>query len=268
MAVDPARIHDLQVRAVQFTGAGAYLNEALQATRRPRRTGGPDMRPVEALELLYRMQGTPFANKDAQKLALGLVGEWLEARLLKTPEIEAATLATELGWLKRLAVYEAALQGKPGGGKDGPKPTPKQFGSHISTIRKRREAALTPPPPAPAISNPAPEPPAAPPPPRALTNPLGVRFADFKQANEAWKTARRQASRGREIKDRPFGLLSAEPLPTGTTLTLSLARTEGLADVFAALHAKGGRSLPFRATAFEGTTGGPILVTRVEPEAG
>lgn len=274
MGIEPARIRELQVAAGQFGSRNhvRYLSEALQAVRRPRRAAdGVDMRPVEALELLAAMQGTAYASRRDEKPALADVGHWLEQRLARDPAIEADDLALELGWLKRLATFEDSLKKGTGSTGNPSGAAVRRFGQQAARLRLARAQQLAPreaeptAPTAPEPETPAVEPPKPATGPAEIRPPVRVQFANFRDANQAWRKAKERMAKGKAPKDRPQPLLvlDGDRVPPGTALALSYAHTEGLAEVFDFMYARGGASLPFRAVAFA-TDGEPRLVIRVE----
>lgn len=218
---------------------GRYVQEAMLAMRDPAFAGRADdeqQAPVRALRLLEAMWGGAFAQRPDQKAALNDVGVWLETRLAREPGIGMEQLATELGWLRRLAKHHQGMREEASGGRAGYGPPgrgdQRNFGRRVDEIERRREAALAAAArveegrPA-AAHGKAVKPKAAEPLPEALA----VEFEDFNKARDARQTAAERAKKRKEPKEALLALVGKGGVAAGVRLVCSTTRTEGMAEV-------------------------------------
>lgn len=240
MSLDAATMRAVAEASARFSRNHiTYLAEALEATKR--HLHDDVAAPVEALALLEAMQGSAYAGRPNEKAALAEVGQWVEERLRRQPDVPARQFATELGWLKRLARYNDSMQrGQDrghGGRDDNRAPAPKRFGSTVAALRNQRARMLAEPTEAPVRSTPTPavEVAAAP---AALELPatfeaMFLNYADAREARKLWAKWKKNK---RDPKERTLPLLPTDEAlrdhPDLAGLHVCTARTEGMGDLF------------------------------------
>jgi hypothetical protein len=229
---------DEEARTLAEHGSRDYLADALQCLRD---TGDP----IAPIALLRAMWNGGHARRSNPNAGLEAVGQWLERRLRRAPDLSPDHLALELGWLHRLVAVHSngrsddLAQGHaapPGSQRfDARRPGP-TFGAHLDLLRQRRQRAreLAA---AAALDDPFASPGNAARPrdastharPERLPDILEVRFPDT-DVLDAFKNARKRQRAQKPIKDR---LLVIEPVtialrPLAADLACSLRDTQGL----------------------------------------
>jgi len=249
MSLGPRQMTALDAAASRFASRNheRFLADALGVMKRL--AGDATAAPLQALRVLSAMQGSAYASRDAERAALADVGHWLEQRLRQEPNVDAVALAVELGWLKRLVRYHAELHWDRRDRNRGRADRPRPFGKQIVELERRRRATTTRA--AAAERRRECERPAEPEATRPAEMPPIVRvfFSEIGDVREARKQAAKRKKKGKPPKDRPLELRAADPdtLPVGIRLHASLARTQGLDEVFAAMESAGGATIPFLA---------------------
>ena len=244
-----------------------YLSEALTQIKRNLDD------PIAALELLIKMFGSAFANRENERAALTEVGVWLENRLYKDPDITGRQLSLELGWLRRLVIYHQKIgnlprarpqhqghrggtrhQGHRGGAKHqghrgGARHQARRgqaarpgFGRKLHAIRVARERLLKAPPQEPVKMQEL-KPSIAPPAKTRVVEPP-ARFSivchSAGQAWKIWQTTRTRLRKAKPIKDKPFRARPEDPnqLPNELNIELSFLSSRGLIEAFQSFPAK------------------------------
>ncbi len=227
MSLDATTMRAVEEAAGRFTDRHTtFLSEALEATKR--HLHDEALAPVEALALLEALQRSSYAGGDNEKSALADVGQWVEGRLRREPDVSARQFATELGWLKRLA------KGKPNKDAAGQAP---RFGSTVAALRNQRARMLAEPTEAPVRSTPTPaaEVAAAP---AALELPatfeaMFLNYADAREARKLWAKWKKNK---RDPKERTLPVLPTDEAlrdhPDLAGLHVCTARTEGMNALF------------------------------------
>jgi hypothetical protein len=276
-------------RKLASNNARSYLSDALGSLR----DSGD---PLAALELLCAMWGTGYAPRGQQEDALAEVGQWLGERLQREPEISVERLAWELGWLRRMCTYRRAEQeraGRADGQDRGPRNArggvggrgdhrhggrPRQgqlgdrdrkvseapFARYLQMLQRRREIAASAPRTEKAVVR---QPSIEPERPTTLPAELEVRLADLADARMRWNRHREREKRGKPVKDGliPVVPVAGEYRELAAGICCSLVHTEGMADLFARIAARGGRDLPFRVLVAElQSRDGKRVASRIE----
>lgn len=260
MGVTGTTLRQLSAAASGFVTKNhkSYLAEALTCTIEYRN-------PVHALRLLRAMWGS-YASSSDGKIALNDVGKWLEERLHREPHADTAVIALELGWLQRFAQIaqhaQSTRQGEQPQRRES-RPTP-AFGARIESIATRRSKPpkeITKPVRRDGISTPGPSPA-----PTELPAVFEAVFADFNDAREARKSARKRQQAGKTAKDRPIAVQPTDPalLPLAAGLVCSLLKTAGIDAAFEAAEHADGVEQPFYVTDIE-RRDGKRVVREVSP---
>lgn len=140
-----AELHRLEQQSRGFTNKHVrFISDALDCLRRG---GGP----LDALSLMKEMQGSTYAGRGEEAIALHEVGAWLERHLLdERHPIPPERLALRLAWLRRLSRIADASGSSQQRGKPPPQTTsgPRRdvfkkhalrFGESLDELRKRYE---------------------------------------------------------------------------------------------------------------------------------
>lgn len=242
MSLDAATMRAVAEASARFSRNHiTYLAEALEATKR--HLHDDVAAPVEALALLEAMQGSAYAGRPNEKAALAEVGQWVEERLRRQPDVPARQFATELGWLKRLARYNDSMQrgqdrGRGRGGRDDNRaPAPKRFGSTVAALRSQRARMLAEPIEAPVKSTVTPAAEVAPAPDTLeLPATFEAMFLNYADAREARKLWAKWKQKKKAPKERTLPVLPTDEAlrdhPDLAGLHVCTARTQGMDALF------------------------------------
>jgi len=246
-----------EARQLTTSNHGRFLAELLETLTRSRD-------PIDALKLLRALWGSGFASREDERTALNAVGSWLELRLNREPGIDAAELAAEVGWLRRLSRFHARDQpGRQDRAAGGPGQRPVRrtptndgptFARDVDALLRRRTQQLaarvgplresTPVSGQSDVTKPSSKTTSVQP----LTLPavLEVNFADVKAAREARKARRDREKAGKAPKESFVQLrpVDSRLMALAQGLCCSI-QSEGLEQVFQAMDRAGGALKPF-----------------------
>lgn len=233
-----------------------FLTEALIAIRRA------PQEPLAGLELLAAMRGTTHAGSQGQARALADVSHWLarhiaghfsRAKRDGGWEQLSEVIATELGWLRRLAKVDTGKT-ESRVGHHPKRVTNPRFDNQLNTLREQW------------LKRDAKGPTSRPPPPSPPITAWRAGFADFLGAREGWKIARKRLDRGSPAKDKRIALAIREPEPpAGVAFEASFALTAGLVELWRAIDTSSGQARDFHVVEWDEAQT-PWLATRVEFE--
>jgi hypothetical protein len=246
-APEMKRLED-DARAIASGNCRGYLSDALRCLQETHD-------PIAPLELLRAMWSGGHAPRPDQKIALDDAGQWLEERLGREPGISPDRLELELGWLRRLVSVHGDSDDS-GYRQRNNAPTSREpaFGAHIDQLRQRRKRALeriaaaVPPVHRSEADRKADSPSSARVEhPERLPDSFEVRFADWQDALNAFRTARERRKKQRPPKDRflPVRPVAAELQPLAADIRCSMLDTEGMDELERRIVANAGNPPSF-----------------------